>query len=377
MEKSPCSKTTRLVFKDKNREVLRHEYDIKSLHEEIKSIKNYCSDKFTKLEASNTKLEALNTKLEALNTKLEASHNTLLLQWYKVYRRQFIYEVRHFTKSILLTFDQIEFFLGYATQFSDGDMFRQSRKTFTDYLATNRLGLNEFLPNADAHLAIFTTDNRGPLAQGNFAVHSEITLDDISSALQYYKNNFPTVDTTVDFEFWFFTLTTLSNPPSPPSTSLSQFFQHLTAQVEGYAWYTNVAQWRGDKRNEWAISNLPRDIKTLVITEHEKKQEPLTKEKLAEMADLEAKRRALNRLTTVQYRGNIRRSKFVNKFENMMKMCNVLSDRAELFFFEAISKYLGDDCFDDYEEMKAKFLEGEDLEIEDEREEFGLPTLMG
>jgi len=76
-------------------------------------------------------------------------------------------------------------------------MFQQSRKTFTDYLAINRLGLNKFLPNADSHLAIFTTDSRGPLAEGNSAVHAEITLDDAASALQYYKNNFPTADTTI------------------------------------------------------------------------------------------------------------------------------------------------------------------------------------
>jgi hypothetical protein len=139
------------------------------LHEEVKSIENYCSDKFTELQASHN--------------VLQTSNSAMLLQWHKLYRRQLIYEIRRFITSTLLTFDQIEFFLGYATQFSDGDMFRPCRKIFNDYSKTNGLALNRFLPNADTHFALFTTDNRGPLAEGNFVVHSGITLDDVSSAL--------------------------------------------------------------------------------------------------------------------------------------------------------------------------------------------------
>ena len=46
-----------------------------------------------------------------------------------------------------------------------------------------------------------------------------------------------------------------------------------------------------------------------------------------------------------------------------MSICNISSDKAEPFFFEATSEYMGEDCVGDYDEMKAKFLKGEDLEI--------------
>jgi hypothetical protein len=62
------------------------------------------------------------------------------------------------------------------------------------------------------------------------------------------------------------------------------------------------------------------------------------------MAGLETKRDALKILTSVQYKENGRsRRKFVNNFEEMMK----------IFLIEVTSKYLGDDCFSDYEEMKV------------------------
>jgi len=77
------------------------------------------------------------------------------------------------------------------------------------------------------------------------------------------------------------------------------------------------------KRNEWAKSNLPADIKALIVKEHEEKKQPLTQEKLDEMADLEAKRSVLKRLTSVQYKGNVCRSKFIDNFHKMMKMCNM------------------------------------------------------
>jgi hypothetical protein len=110
---------------NKNPEILRHEYDIKSLHEEIKSIKNYCSDKFTELQASYGALQASNGALQTSHGTLRASHSALQashsvlqtsnsampLQWHKIYRRQCIYEVRRFITSTLLTLIRSSFFL--------------------------------------------------------------------------------------------------------------------------------------------------------------------------------------------------------------------------------------------------------------------------
>lgn len=63
------SKTTRLIIQDKDPEIL-----LIYISRRDWIYQNFCFDKVNKLEMSNNKLE----------------NNTLLLQWYKFYRRQFI-----------------------------------------------------------------------------------------------------------------------------------------------------------------------------------------------------------------------------------------------------------------------------------------------
>src|SRR5947207_6426431 len=86
------------------------------------------------------------------------------------------------------------------------------RKTFNAYLAMNRLPLNRIQPNADAHLVIFTMDNRGSLAAGispfmvkryliRFAIQQELRSHNIHNdrfiILVYYLNS--SIISTISF----------------------------------------------------------------------------------------------------------------------------------------------------------------------------------
>lgn len=62
-EISSCSKTTRLILKDTDPEILRHEYNTQPFHEEIEYTRVCCFDKVTELEMSNKKLKVSNKKV--------------------------------------------------------------------------------------------------------------------------------------------------------------------------------------------------------------------------------------------------------------------------------------------------------------------------
>jgi hypothetical protein len=230
-------------------------------------------------------------------------------------------------------------------------MFRPSRKIFINYLPTNGLALNQFLPNADTHLAVFTIDNRGPVGRNSrkgyiMAVlhmyirqtHAHLDNNELNYAAHIAESTYPLNRTVSRREFRrslgdyigrrFIRLTILQEQLSHGSHNrrfrilvyyidylfesiitsidfISQFFQHVKEKVKDYAWYTYVKQWKGEKRNEWARSNLSADIKALIATEHEKKRETLTKEQLQEMAYLIAKKSALKKLESIKYNGSV------------------------------------------------------------------------
>ena len=70
----------------------------------------------------------------------------------------------------------MQFFLGYATESSDLDMFRPSRRAFVDFVEEQGDALNAFIDGGKNHLTLFDMARTGPLALGNFTVHGEITL---------------------------------------------------------------------------------------------------------------------------------------------------------------------------------------------------------
>ena len=150
MEQSAYSKPPRLVLRNKNPEVNC-----------AGMTKNYYTKRFNPSE----------TTVPRKFTEQEARNIAIHLKWYKVYEPQFIFEVSPLIRSTLLTFDRFSSLLDMQPNSPAEICSGGFRKTFNAYLAMNRLPLNRIQPNADAHLVIFTMDNRGSLAAGNFAVH--------------------------------------------------------------------------------------------------------------------------------------------------------------------------------------------------------------